>query len=788
MNLPGFVTAAYRFFEPRRRVLFAMVILVLGVSLGGFFRVRMQENIAAMLPDGGAVGETFRLLQKAPFAHKVAISVTGDKSSPEELAHAADLLATDLDPALFPRVVTGPDPRLQQVLVPWLLTVLPSLTTARDLERLEQELDSPGVAARLQESYRHLLGPEGWVFKGLVQRDPLGLVKLGLEKLRPLNLVPGARLVQGHFLSPDGRSALVVAETPVAMTDSRGSERLLQAFERAAVGLPPGIHAALVSGHRYTLANARTIRADMWRVLTASTLALVLLFVLFLRSWRSLFVFLVPVSVVCLGTVAVALVYGEVSAITIGFGAVLLGIAVDFGLHVYFALGRGRGEAADLVGAVSKPVTFGALTTLAAFAVLLFSDLPGQRQMALFAMTGIGAALVLALVVLPHLLRVGTGRNACPGSRRPSGAARPWVLAVWLVLLAGLGWEAARVAVNGDLGAMSVVPAGLAADEAQLRHTWGDVRGRGMLWSLGSGPQAALAAGYRVYEGLAGKPETGSLVSLAPLLPPPEVQRANQKRWREFWAGEQGRAVLAALDQEAGRLGFTPQAFAPFRASLAQTPPLVTPESLRQLGLGEVVEALLAPLGNGEWGALTLLPEAALRSAAVDRVLAKSPETRLVSQGRFRTEVSAAIERDFFRFIALAGAVVALLVTLLFRRPGRILAALAPVATGLVAMLGVMALLGMDLNLFNVIAAILVIGLGVDYGIFMVCRQREGLDCATERAVLVSGLTTLAGFGALVLARHPALHSIGLTVLLGIGAAIPTALWVIPALYRETRP
>jgi predicted RND superfamily exporter protein len=67
----------------------------------------------------------------------------------------------------------------------------------------------------------------------------------------------------------------------------------------------------------------------------------------------------------------------------------------------------------------------------------------------------------------------------------------------------------------------------------------------------------------------------------------------------------------------------------------------------------------------------------------------------------------------------------------------------------------------------------------------MVTKISQGLDAATERAVFVSGLTTIAGFGALVLARHPALHSIGLSVLIGIGAAIPAALVIIPAMYRK---
>jgi len=129
---------------------------------------------------------------------------------------------------------------------------------------------------------------------------------------------------------------------------------------------------------------------------------------------------------------------------------------------------------------------------------------------------------------------------------------------------------------------------------------------------------------------------------------------------------------------------------------------------------------------------------------------------------------------------------VVLLLLLLFRRMREVLLALLPVLTGLLVMFGGMGWLGLEMNLFNVVASILIIGLGVDYGIFMVCHGQREEDLASSRAILISGLTTLVGFGALVLAKHPALHSIGLTVLLGISAAVPTAILVIPA-FRPKR-
>jgi predicted exporter len=783
MNLTDLVSAAHRRLAPRRAWLLGATLAIVVASLFGFRTLHLQENIASMLPETGSVAEDFQLLQQAPFARKVVITLTGPEGvTPDALAEAADRLAAALDRSLFPVVVSGPEERLMQQMVPWLVTALPNLVTEEDLIGLRARLDEAGVREGLRESYRSLLGPEGWALKGLIRHDPLGLHRLGLEKLRHLNLVPGARLAQGHFLSSDGRSTLLVAETPVAMTDSVGAERLLAAFTQAKDVLPEGVTATLVSGHRYTVANARAIQGDLWRILTCSTVALILLFLVFLRSLRAVYVFLVPVSVVCLAAVAVGLVFNEVSAMTIGFGAVLLGIAVDFGLHVYFALRRGGEAAADIVGAVARPVLFGALTTMAAFAVLLFSDLPGQRQLAVFSITGILAALLLALLVLPHLLRTGgeTPQPIAPPSRKGGRL----IVAVWLLLLVVAGWQATRVTIDGDLRGMNLVPQDLAADEVHVRQTWGQMRSQAMVWALGADLDQALATNTQVFESLKADDRTGSLVSLAPLLPPPARQAENRHRWREFWQGPEGRRILATLDNEAAALRFSAGAFAPFRESLANPAPQVTPAALRQVGLGEVYDSLVTTLDDGRVGLLSLIAETPDTLAATEMVLAGLEDVRLVAQGRFRQEVSAAIEKDFSRFLLFAGLAVIGLLAVLFRSPGKILVALVPVLTGLVMMSGIMGALGLSFNLFNIIAAILVIGLGVDYGIFMVHRQDEGIDRATGQAVLVSGLTTLAGFGALVLARHPALHSIGITVLLGIGTAIPAALWVIPALYR----
>ncbi len=786
MSLSEYTATAYRYFSSRRRLLYWVTSVLILLSVIAFTGIRLEENIEAMLPDRGSrVAGDFALLQRAPFARKLVISLETDgEGGNAVLVAAVDRLAAALDPALFANVVTGPESQMQGRLFNWLQDALPSILDATDLEAIAVGLDEEGVRQRLQENYEQLLAPEGMALKGLIRRDPLSIYLQGLKKLSHINMIPQMRLVDNHFVSAEGKSALLLAETPIAMTDSAGAETLLASFAEAVdKAIPGNISATLVAGHRYTLANAQAIQNDLWRILTGSMLALLVLFFCFLRSPRAGFVFLLPMAVVCISAVAVSWFFSPVSAVTLGFGAVLLGITVDFGLHVYFALRRGGAAPEAIVGELARPLLFGGLTTMAGFAVLLFSDLPGQRQLAVFSIAGIGTALLLSMLVLPHLIPA-VGPEQAASSRRwllRIRRQRRLVLGIWLLLLAACGWQSMGLEFNGDLRRMSLTPPELVAAEQNLRQNWGDFRSQAMIWAKGDDLEEALVANEQLFALLQKEQPDQPIISIASLLPSAKVQQANRLRWLNFWQGAQGQRILADLRRESAAFGFSEVAFSPFFKTLNVPSQPVTLQGLRQAGLGNLVDSLVLAEGTAA-EVLTLVPDQPELANLVEGQLQGA--VQLVSQGRFRREISAAISHDFFRFILWASIVVVLLLLLLFRRVGKVLAALVPVGTGLIVMFGCMGTLGLEFNLFNIIACILVIGLGVDYGIFMVCKSTEGYSGATDKAVLVSGLTTLAGFGALVLARHPALHSIGVTVLLGIGAAIPAALLVVPVLYR----
>lgn len=778
----GLLPTVYRLGARHRRLwlLLALTLVLLGGAL--LLWLPLEENIESLLPDGGQrVAQDFRLLQKAPFTRKAVFQVSAAPLVKQTtLIAATDQLRDGLSDRFFDNAVSGPVEQGGGALIGWLGQQIPHLSRVEDLEALAT-LTASDLQEKMARNVENLVSPQGWWMKGLLRQDPLGLHLQVLKRFRHLNPLPAARIEGNHFISPDGRHTLVLADVKVSMTDSAASEQLLAHVDSLRRELPEGVEVSLLSGHRYTAANARAIQGDLVRVMSVSVLGILTLFLVFLRHWRALFVFAVPCSVVGMAAGGVALVYGTVSGITLGFGAVLLGITVDYALHVYLAL-RHEGDVPEqILTKVARPVLFGGLTTLGAFAVLLQSDLPGQRQLAIFSMAGIGLGLLLALTVLPQL--TGTSQRSLSRSGFRTAEGRRWILLVWFSVVLAALTQVPRVEIDGRLSSLGYVPKDLRDAEQQLKEVWGDVRGKALVFAAGRTLEETLQQNDQVYRtALSVDPEM-EIVSLAPLLPSLATQKTNGEDWLTFWQSAPGKALSAAVDQAASDQGFSGKAFAPFDRLRETLPDPIGPETLQKVGMGGLLESLLLSEDEG-FRTISLVPDSPELLARLKPLLPEG--VRIVSQGQFGVAVGEAIRADFVRFLGLALVVVACAVALLFRRWRPALLALLPVASGLVVMLGVMGALGLPLNLFNIVATVLVIGLGVDYGIFMVCRDEAAPDGVTGRAVLISGLTTLAGFGALVLARHPAMFSIGITVLLGISTAIPSALLVVPAL-KENR-
>ncbi len=763
-------------------------MVAVSALIGGLIvaRAPMREDITLMLPDSDPTFvASYRLLEAAPFTRSILIDL--EAREPEQvslLMETAALLEERLGPPLISNVIGGLPMEAGANLIDWLYAHMPQLFTEEDAAALAPQVASPQVAQTLQTDLQALAGPEGLWLRKWLAKDPLGFRNQVLRKLGAVALLPDMQVEQGFLIDPTGKHLLLVAETPISMGDSKGGEQVLQYLDEVlSRTVPETILAHVVCAHRYTVANAKAIKRDLIVVFAVSSLSLAVIFLVMLRHWRAVFVFAVPSLGVLAGVLVVAGLFTPLSAIVVGFGAVLLGISDDYGLHVFYALRRPGAKPQEEMAGLAVPMVISFASTVVVFAVLLWSAVPIQRQLAVLAIAGLTVALALAVGCLPHWVGQSRRDHWLLLPQVLAGRSR-WVIGAWLAaILICVPW-CFRVAFEGDLRSFGLMPKDILADEFCVRDVWGDPRGRALVVVRDEDEEAALRTNEQVYAQLSANRRPGEFVSVAPLLPSRATQSANLVRWERFWR-EQGRLdrLKEALDTHGRTLGFSQGAFIPFLQWIEQEREPFGPADLRKAA-GPLLEPLwlLEPAGLGLINLVSDSDQA--DQAAGLSGLELPPGAQAVSQRQFAVSLRQLLHRDFTRFLLGALSLVVLVLAVTLRRLTHVVLCLLPSITGVVVMLALMGLLGIRVNLFNIAAGVLVLGLSIDYGTFMLYRCKE-CDGVAERSVVTSALTTISSFGALALAHHPAMFSLGITVVLGLLPSMVCAVFVIPALQNH---
>ena len=181
-------------------------------------------------------------------------------------------------------------------------------------------------------------------------------------------------------------------------------------------------------------------------------------------------------------------------------------------------------------------------------------------------------------------------------------------------------------------------------------------------------------------------------------------------------------------------------------------------------------------LAENEFLVTTIVPDKENLFPLLNKVLAEEQDVTIISSSKWRSQVEELLRHDIIKLSTAAGVLIVILASLYFRNIKQTVAVLAPVFSALSAMAIFGVLTTKQLNMMHVLMGIMVIGISVDYGIFVVFSKINRSNYLTSKAVSICAISTLIGFGVLALADHYALSALGITVLVGIGAAWPTAL------------
>ena len=255
-------------------------------------------------------------------------------------------------------------------------------------------------------------------------------------------------------------------------------------------------------------------------------------------------------------------------------------------------------------------------------------------------------------------------------------------------------------------------------------------------------------------------------------------------------------SVQASLAEAAATAGFQPGAFDGF----AERVPRLLDSSLRLTYDGYMSHGFRDLIGRfishreGEWTLVTyVFPKTPEELTAVQTVVdAVDPAQTLTGLPLVNKELSRRFLPQFLKGLAIGTVMVIASLVLVFRDWRLCALALLPTFAGLVWTAGVLALTGVELDLFAVFAVVTFVGIGVDYGIHMVHRYRERRDPAQAVAelapvILAAAAITLFGYGTLITSSYPPLRSIGLVSAISVCALALASVILLPALMMRTR-
>lgn len=651
-----------------------------------------------------------------------------------------------------------------------------------------------GLRAAVTDTIDLLSSPAGVLLKPYLARDPTGEMIAVLGQLNP-GAQPQTRA--GVWASRTGDRAMLLLQTRALGSDTDGQAAAIEGVRRtfAQVTQSTG-HAELVmqvSGPGQFAVQARAaIKSEVARLSLISTVGIVVVLLWVYRSPRLLALGLLPMlSGALAGVVVVSLVHGTVFAITVGFGAALIGEAVDYA--IYFFVQSGRMGLASWRRLFWPTVRLGVLTSALGFGALLFSGFPGLSQLGLYALSGIVTAALVTRFVLP-VLAGSSFEVPAPGawvhrvldSLGRAHRLRPLVLLLAVLVMSYL-WLQRDQLWHANLSALSTVSPAEVATDARMRADLAAPDARYLVTVRAPDPERALQAAERAGEQLdtlVRQGVIGGYDSPARFLPSVRLQ---QQRLASLPEPD---ALAARLQAALVDLPLSANKLAPFVADVqkARSDGVMRRADLDGSALALAVDSMLMPGKDGSWSVMMPLRPA---MGALDADLpADRLRAALAGSGAVFVDLKTEFDALYGGYVdeavqlSLAGfAAIVLLLGVALRSPQRLLRVLFTLVLTVAAVVSVLQFSGQRLHLLHLVGVLLTVAVGSNYALFFDrAAGGEPLDAATLMSLLVATVTTAIGFGTLAISNVPVLQAIGTTV--GPGALVAlllAAVLVYPA-------
>lgn len=782
------------------------VFIALSIALVcGFFasKINFEEDINQIIPKNEKSDLTAKVLKQLNFSDKIIVIIENkSKEDNFQLSETADTFLQKIDPLQkYIGSVQGKvnDSEISETF-DFVNQNLPLFLNENDYKEIERKLQKDSIAKQVENNYVSLVSPTSLVTKDFIKKDPLGITFLGIKKLNALNISKDFKLEDNYIVTKDGKNLLLFIEPKNKSNDTKNNEAFINQLNEIKDNLNKQFKGktelSYFGSPVIAVANAQQIKKDIQNtVIISMTLLLILLIYYFRNFFTPIIVFLPTVFSVLLALLILYFIKDKISAISLSVGAILIGITIDYALHILTHY-KHNNNIEELYKEITQPIILSSATTAVSFLCLVFVRSEALKDLGLFAAITVILSSITALIIVPQLYKpkqkdekVSTNFIDKIGSY-PYEKNKPLIIGCSIIIIACIfGFR--HVGFNEDIGDLNYIPKDLKISEAKLEKL-SDITSKSIYTiSYGNSENEALARNSQLSQFLEKEKKDGKILSYNSIGNVVLSEKDQQKKieiWKNFWDSHKKNQTISELISNGNKFGFNSSAFNQFNNNLNKDYATLSLEDYEKIKALQIPEFLSNE--NGFYTVSNVVKVDETKRDAFIKDVEKKHEALAIDRQQMNENFLGLLKRDFNTLINYSLLAIVLTIIVFFRNFELTVLTMFPIVLTGVVTAGILYFLGLELNIFSTVVCTLVFGVGDDFSIFLTkAMQKEHTTGKNElptyrTSIILAVFTTILSIGSLIFAKHPALHSLALVALIGMFSVIIITSTLYPFWFR----
>ncbi len=768
--MPDLFVKIYEYLRVNRKIMWSVVALLTLLMSFCAINIRYEEDINNFFPESKQ--DVSHILSSLKFSSRFVVFISTDKENAEyDLLDCADSLALKFKAdkvfnSNADMVLRIDEQRIDSV-TDFIYSNLPFLLKESDYSRL----DSLNIAQKMSNNYTLLTSAIGGYVGQHIYTDPLGL---GSERLRDLEVMGCGykyNIIDGYILSKDKKTLMFYVDSKVESNHAalvKSIESIIEEFDAKDFKVEY-FGAPAVAYH-----NALQIKKDSMITLNIAIIIVIIFILIAFRSRKNILLLLAPVVFGVLFSLSIIyLIQGSISLIAVGSGSIIFGLAFSYAIHFISHLEH-CSNIREVIKELVFPLTIGSITTIGAFAGLLFTSSQLLQDFGLFSSLSLVGTTIFTLVFLPQLVQASSEKRKESAmlqkvydfvgrSHENNKILISFILFATTISVLFFN----EVKFDSNMMNLNYMPEHLFVSEQRLNSFMSKTEGESNVTIVASGKtyDETINAYTNLSESLDSLKIDGRIISystIAPYVINDSLQKVRLERWRSYWNEQRVESVLNEIAQSEEQLGFEKGAFSKFSEILNADYSPINYDA--NSSFAKIFPEWINPIDSSTLFISQIVIDDNQKEAVYEQ-LSNQKGVITADRSYFASMMSEDVSENFYLVLYICGLLIFSILLLSYGRLELTLITFSPMLIGWLIIIGLMSMFSIEFNIVTIILSAFIFGIGDDFSIFVMdgllgnYKTNSKVLSYHKRAIVISAISLIVGMGALIFAGHPAMFS-----------------------------